>query len=82
MDQWPMQVAELETLAGTRSLPQLHRVHGPLSSEGRPPYAKSKWEARSMVDQGIRLYSALTHGLMSKWTYLSRTTPDIGQPQT
>ena len=23
-------------------------------------------------------YSALTHGLMTKWTYLSRTTPDIG----
>ena len=23
-------------------------------------------------------YSALTHGLSSKWTYLSRTTPDIG----
>ena len=23
-------------------------------------------------------FSAVTHGLMSKWTYLSRTTPDIG----
>ena len=23
-------------------------------------------------------YTALTHGLMSKWTYLSRTIPDIG----
>ncbi len=43
-------ITELESRLGTRSLPQLprsHRVHGPLS---RPPYAQSKWEARSMVD--------------------------------
>ena len=30
------------------------------------------------VTQPHAAYSALTHGLMSKWTYLSRTTPDIG----
>ena len=30
------------------------------------------------VTQPHAAYSALTHGLMSKWTYLSRTIPDIG----
>ena len=30
------------------------------------------------VTQPHAAFSALTHGLMSKWTYLSRTIPDIG----
>ena len=30
------------------------------------------------VTQPHAAYSALTHGLMNKWTYLSRTIPDIG----
>ena len=30
------------------------------------------------VSQPHAAYSALTHGLMYKWTYLSRTVPDIG----
>ena len=30
------------------------------------------------VTQPHAAFSALTHGLMSKWTYLSRTVPDIG----
>ena len=30
------------------------------------------------VTQPQAAYAALTHGLMSKWTYLARTTPNIG----
>ena len=34
--------------------------------------------AKIAVTQPHAAFSALTHGLMSKWTYLSHTTPDIG----
>ena len=34
--------------------------------------------AKIAVTQPHATFSALTHGLMSKWTYLSRTIPDIG----
>ena len=34
--------------------------------------------AKIAVTQPHAAFSALTHGLMSKWTYLSRTIPDIG----
>ena len=36
--------------------------------------------ATKAVSQPYAAYSAVTQGLMSKWTYLSRTIPDIGPP--
>ncbi len=54
------------------------------SKEYVKTYAESKtieWLkclAEIGVTQPHAAYSALTHGMMSKWTYLSRTTPDIG----
>ena len=53
-----------------------------MTTDGRPylgaALGTQEYIASQVESQPHATFSALTHGLMNKWTYLSRTIPDIG----